>query len=75
MSEVKVPTDAEKLATANVLKNIREILKRGMFFGENSGYVHEAMMWLDKCVADMTPPALAPDLSVVPDEVPVDGQA
>ncbi len=55
MTEIKVPTDGEKTATANVLKNIHELLKRGLFFGENAGYVSEAMAWLDKCVKDMLP--------------------
>ena len=51
----KMPTEGEKVATANVLRNIREIMKRGLFFGENAGYVAEAIIWVDKVADDLDP--------------------
>ncbi len=49
------PTPEQNAATANVMKNIAELLKHGMFFGHNAGYVHEALGWLDRMVAELSP--------------------
>lgn len=75
MTEFKQPTEADLSMTVNMLKNIREILKRGLFFGESAGYVYEAGIWLGKTIEFMTPkpeePAAAeeakPKLEVVED--------
>lgn len=54
-TKVQVPTEGEKVATANVLRNIREIMKRGLFFGENAGYVAEAIKWIENVADDLAP--------------------
>lgn len=66
MSEFKMPTEAEKAATVNVLKNISALLKKGLFFGEYAGHIFEAVKWLDNCAEKMEPmPEPDPKLSLV----------
>lgn len=54
--EAKIPTEAERAATANVLRNIANLLKGGLFFGHNAGYVQEALGWLENSSNNLSPP-------------------
>jgi len=50
MSEEAVkPSDQE--ATRNIMSNIANLLKKGMFFGEYSGHVAEAIAFCERSVA------------------------
>ena len=59
-----VISDAEKAATANVISNIAQLLRKGLFFGDNAGYVAEAIAFCDNTVAkikaDLPPAPEAP---------------
>lgn len=51
--EPQVPplvSDGEKVVMINIFKNIKELLRSGLFLGENSEYVHGARTWLDGMV-------------------------
>lgn len=77
---IPLVSDAEKAVMGNILKNIRELLKRGLFFGENAGYVHGSLDWLEgmikKIESELPQPSTQddeslkghPKLEVVPNE-------
>lgn len=80
--EVRQPTEAEKMGTAQALKNIANLLRSGLFGGQNAEAVAAAIHWLESGVsffgvgAPISPAdadkskeeAPKPDLKAVPDE-------
>lgn len=61
------PTEAEKVALANVYNNIANLIKHGQFFGSNAGYVQEALGFLENSSKQLYPA----QSSVLPNE-PID---
>ncbi len=57
--EQAIPTAGEKQATANVLNNIAVLLKKAMHFGDNAGFVSEAIAYLENMVKQLAPEAVA----------------
>jgi hypothetical protein len=46
-AEASTATAEQKAQTANIFKNIVNLLQHGMFFGHNAGYVAEAIGFLE----------------------------
>lgn len=72
-NEIKDPTPDEKLQTANMMKNIANLIRAGLFAGSNGAFAAHAIQWLDTGANFMLAPAPAADpvkLEVVPDVEP-----
>jgi hypothetical protein len=72
----RLPTDEEKTATVEVLKDIAQLLKVGQFNlqGEFAQRLVRAQQWCSIMIGQMEPAAPPPELKVVEPEV-VDGEA
>ena len=75
MTDVKLPTDAEKAFTADRLKDCANIIRNGVFAGGYAPAIAACLQWLDAGASFFNPPPApaaapepAPDLKVVPDE-------
>ncbi len=49
------PSEAEKVALANVYNNIANLIKHGMFFGSSAGYVQETLGFLESTAKKLYP--------------------
>lgn len=64
--ELKLPTEAEKEATATAFKNLSDMLKAGWFTGANAKAVAAAIDWADGAANFFN--TTKPELKVVENE-------